>query len=193
MADFSKAIRKVLQHEGVKFIGDEPDPNNTGHVNHPDDPGGPTNYGITRRVARDNGYTGAMKDLPYFKVLEIYEKKYWKKVGGHRIADQEIAEEMFDTGVNCGWKVAVLFLQRTLNVLNAKGRKFMDLKVDGDFGPKTAQVLERCLAIAPWYRLCVLRALDSLQCVRYIELAERNEKFESFMAGWLRTRVGVED
>ena len=92
MADFAKAMRKVLQHEGVKFIGDIPDPNHTGYSNHVDDPGGITNYGVTRRVARDNGYTGDMRELPYIKVLEIYEKKYWKLVGGHLIEDQAIAE-----------------------------------------------------------------------------------------------------
>ena len=103
------------------------------------------------------------------------------------------AEELFDTGVNCGMPLVKRFLQRTLNVLNVKGTKYPDLVVDGVIGPNTIATLKQALAVAPWYRLCLLRALDSLQCVRYIELAEGNEKFESFMPGWLRTRVGVRD
>lgn len=194
MADFDRAILKILRHEGVKFGPDgRPDPGRTGYVNHPDDPGGETNFGVTRKVALENGYAGPMRDIPYTKVLDIYRRRYWDDLQGDEMPDQEIAEEMFDTGVNCGMPVVKRFLQRTLNALNAKGTKYPDLVVDGMVGPRTIDALRRALAVAPWYRLCVLRALDSLQCVRYIELAERDSKFESFVPGWLRVRVGVRD
>ncbi len=194
MADFERAILKVLRHEGVEFDPDgRPVPGRTGYVNHPDDPGGETNYGITRRVAIENGYAGPMRDIPYSKVLDIYRRRYWDDLRGDEILDQAIAEELFDTGVNCGMHVVKKFLQRTLNVLNARGAKYPDLVVDGVVGPRTIEALRRALGLAPWYRLCVLRALDSLQCVRYIELAERDSKFESFVPGWLRARVGVRD
>lgn len=194
MADFDRAILKVLRHEGVEFDPDgRPVPGRTGYVNHPDDPGGETNYGVTRRVALENGYAGPMRDIPYPKVLDIYRRRYWDDLRGDEIPDQEIAEELFDTGVNCGMQVVNKFLQRTLNVLNAKGTKYPDLVVDGVVGPRTIEALRRALGLAPWYRLCVLRALDSLQCVRYIELAEAHSKFEVFLPGWLRARVGVRD
>jgi lysozyme family protein len=95
--------------------------------------------------------------------------------------------------VNCGVGTVKKYLQRVLNVLNVKATKYPDIKVDGDIGPKTIAALKAALAVRPWYRLAILRALDSLQCSRYIALAERNEKFESFMPGWLRTRVGGHD
>jgi len=194
VADFDRAIPKILRHEGVALGPDgRPIPGRTGYVNHPDDPGGETNYGITREEALANGHPGPMRDLPYLLVLDIYRKKYWDDIRCGEIPDQEIAEELFDTGVNCGTTTVKRFLQRTLNVLNVKGTKYPDLVVDGAIGPKTVETLKRALAIAPWYRLCILRALDSLQCVRYIELAEHREKFESFMPGWLRVRVGVKD
>lgn len=192
MADFSRAIQKVLRHEGVTFdVAGKPAPGRTGWVNNPDDPGKETNYGITIGTARANGYDGPMKEIPYTVVLEIYRRRFWDKVLGDQIADQQIAEELLDTAVNCGPGVVVQFLQRALNALNKKGTLYPDLTVDGTMGPKTVAVLNQALAVAPWYRLCVLRALDSLQCVRYIELAERDSKFETFMPGWLRTRVGV--
>ncbi|MCW8621188.1 glycosyl hydrolase 108 family protein, partial [Acinetobacter baumannii] len=48
---FQTALKRVLQHEG-------------GYINHPSDPGGETNYGITKSVARQYGYKGSMKDIP---------------------------------------------------------------------------------------------------------------------------------
>ena len=192
MSDFTRAVRKVLRHEGVQLdAAGMPVPGRTGYVDHPDDPGGDTNYGIIKAVARTYGYEGEMESIPFPTVLDIYRRRYWDEIRGDEIPDQDIAEELFDTGVNCGVGVAKTFLQRTLNVLNKKGTLWPDLVVDGSIGPKTIAALKVALAVAPYHRLCILRALDSLQCVRYIELAEEKEKFETFMAGWLRTRVGV--
>jgi lysozyme family protein len=194
MSDFGRAIQKILRHEGVQFdAAGMPVPGRTGYANHPDDPGKETNYGVTIAVAREFGYAGPMRDIPYATVLKIYRLRYWDVIRGDEIPDQEIAEELFDTGVNCGVGVAKTFLQRVLNVLNKKGVLWPDITVDGVVGPKTVAVLVTALKTAPYYRLCILRALDSLQCVRYIELAEEKEKFETFVGGWLRTRVGVKD
>lgn len=194
MSDFSRAILKVLRHEGVQLDArGQPIPGRTGYADVPDDPGGETNYGITKAVARMYGYEGAMATIPFPTVLEIYRRRYWDEIRGDEIPDQEIAEELFDTAVNCGVGVAKMFLQRTLNVLNKKSTLWFDIVVDGQVGPKTVAALNSALVAEPYYRLCILRALDSLQCVRYIELAEKNQRFETFMAGWLRTRVGVKE
>jgi lysozyme family protein len=169
MAEFTKAIQKVLRHEGVKFGPDgEPLGGNTGYVDHPDDPGGETNYGVTKEAAEEYGYDGPMAEIPFATVLEIYRLRYWDKVRGDDIADQQLAEEIFDTGVNMGIGRTSRFLQRTLNVLNVKGTKYPDLKVDGDIGLRTINTLHRALNVKPWYRAAILRALDSLQCVHYI-------------------------
>ena len=191
---FSRAIIKVLRHEGVSFDEDlQPIPGKTGYVNQPDDPGGETNYGIARKTAVRNGYAGPMEEIPYELALRIYREQYWNAIRGDEIPDYGIAEEMFDTAVNCGTGVPSKFLQRTLNVLNVKGTRYPDLVVDGRIGDLTIETLRAALLRVPWNRLCILRALDSLQCVRYIELAEDREKFESFVPGWLRVRVGVSE
>jgi len=191
MAHFEPAVRKILEHEGVEFTTDDiPRSGHTGHVHCIDDPGGETNFGITRKVADENGYAGPMKDIPYKKVMNIYKKQYWDRVCGDKIPGQNLATELFDTAVNCGVEVAVSYLQRTLNAMNKKETKYSDIKVDGQMGPVTLATLTVALDVASYYRLCILRALDSLQCVRYINLSERNEKFETFVPGWLRMRVG---
>jgi lysozyme family protein len=63
-ATYDQALKRVLAHEG-------------GYVNHPSDPGGETNYGITVAVARANGYTGPMRQIPMSAVKSIYRRKYW--------------------------------------------------------------------------------------------------------------------
>ena len=66
MADrFPAFIDRVLAHEG-------------GYVNHPQDPGGETNHGITLRTARANGYSGAMRDMTRAQAVEIYRKAFWQ-------------------------------------------------------------------------------------------------------------------
>lgn len=192
MADFEKAIQKILRHEGVTFGQDGfPVPGKTGYVHHHDDPGGETNYGITRKVATENGYNGLMSEIPFTKVKEIYRKKYWDKFLGDLIPDQEIAEEIFDTAVNCGVETVVLMLQRTLNVLNKQGTLYTDIKVDGQCGQQTIAVLKQALLVNPKYQKAILVAVNCLQGVRYVELSEKNVKFESFLPGWLLNRVGI--
>ncbi|MDD2467167.1 MAG: glycosyl hydrolase 108 family protein [Desulfobulbus sp.] len=66
-------------------------------------------------------------------VREFYRAEFWKPLRCAEIdlANQEAAEELFEASVNCGKVNGVKFLQRALNALNAKGRLFNDLQVDG--------------------------------------------------------------
>lgn len=194
MADFELAVRKTLGKEGVRFDADgDPVVNGTGYTFNPADPGGETNYGVTKNTAVAAGYLGDMIDIPFFWVRKIYRASYWDALHGDDIPDQEIAEEVFDIAVNMGVHQAGLFLQRTLNVLNNRGTKYPDVKADGAVGPATIAALTAALAISPWYRMVILRAIDALRAVRYIELAEANPKLEAFAPGWIRNRVGALD
>ena len=161
-------------------------------MNNPDDPGGETNYGITRQEATDNGWTGDMHDIPFTLVCSIYKAQYWDKVMGDGISDQEIATEVFDTAVNCGTVVAVRFLQTVLNALNGKqSQRWPDLVTDGVMGNMTMFALNAALAYRPYMRLIILRAIDSLQCVLYLNLAKKNKKYKTFMSGWIGQRCGI--
>jgi len=165
-----------------------------GFVDHPDDRGGATNWGITERVARAAGYQGEMHALPRSEAVRIYRRRYVEAPGFDKIAalSVPIAAELIDTGINMGTGTAGRFLQRALNVLNRQQRDFADLMVDGQSGPATLGALRRFLEVRGTLGEAVMvKALDGQQCTRYIEIAEARPANESFMMGWLQHRVAL--
>lgn len=95
--DFDQAFDLLLGHEG-------------GYANHPDDPGRETMWGVTAQVARADGYTGNMRDLPRDRAKSIYRRSYWTPVQ----ADQFPAAlrfDVFDAAVNSGPVQAAKWLQ----------------------------------------------------------------------------------
>jgi lysozyme family protein len=164
-----------------------------GYVNHPDDRGGATNFGITEAVARAHGYAGAMRDLPRDDAARIYTRLYWLRPRFDAVAlrTEAIAAELFDTGVNMGPGVAATFLQRALTALNRNGRDYADLVPDGRIGPATLAALDAFLdARGKGGKTVLLRALEALQGERYLRLAEKRPANEAFLYGWLANRVG---
>jgi len=109
---FDQCIEKVLAHEG-------------GFVDHPDDPGGATRYGITEAVARRVGYRGNMRDLPLDLAKRIYREDYWNAVRADELPSS-IRHLMFDAAVNSGPRQSILWLQKALGVT-----------ADGILGPVT--------------------------------------------------------
>lgn len=182
MADvFDRLMTHVLGNEG-------------GYANHPDDRGGETNWGVTIGVARQFGYAGPMRSMTRAQAVAIYRARYWTAPGYERIAEisDKVAAELFDTGVNMGPGVASAFLQRALNALNRQGKDFADLKVDGEAGGATRAALTAYLRIrGKEGETVLLKALNVLQGERYISLGEGRAANESFVYGWLRTRVEI--
>lgn len=166
-----------------------------GYVNHPADRGGPTKYGITEAVARANGFSGAMRDLPRDEALAIYRRLYWLRPRFNSVAARapRVAAELFDTGVNMGPAVAATFLQRALTALNRGAADYADLVPDGRIGTRTLAALDAFLAVrgaAPG-EVVLLRALEALQGERYLRLAENRPANEAFLYGWLANRIGT--
>lgn len=123
---FNEAVVQVLKNEG-------------GYSNKPSDKGGATKYGITEKVARQNGYTGDMRYLPENKAKEIYYKQYWLQSKADKVAtiSFNIAFLFFDFSVNSGVKNASKKLQTAINKILKKIDETRELKKDGIIGPKT--------------------------------------------------------
>jgi lysozyme family protein len=180
MSNVDKMIDGILDREG-------------GYVNHPSDPGGATNFGITQRVARANGFQGDMRTLTKGQARNIYRREYIEKPGFTAIAeiDPIVAEEVIDSGVNAGQKRSALWFQQSLNVLNRRGKDYADIVEDGDIGPGTIsayRALIRKRGMVTAGRL-MLRCLNGLQFAHYFNLAKGGTKFEDFMIGWVDSRI----
>lgn len=176
MTLFDKLIRPLLDREG-------------GYVNDPNDSGGETNFGITKAVAERCGFMGEMCTMTRAQAVEIYRAKYWQPIKGDALAaiSEGLAEEVFDTAVNCGTHRAATFLQRCVNALNDGQRLALDVTVDGRIGPATLRSVKALCAKRSSKTL--VKALNCLQGAFYIELAEKREKDERFLYGWLTHRV----
>lgn len=178
---FDKSFNRVVLIEG-------------GYADDPYDSGGKTKWGITEAVARRFGYHGEMADLEIAAARQIYRLQWWRLM---RLDDIEtmaeaIADELFDTGVNCGVGVAGKFLQRALNALNNMQKHYADITVDGIIGPGTLYALREYLRRRGQEgETVLLRLLNSLQGEYYVALAERREKDESFLYGWIKNRVNI--
>ena len=116
-SNYDKCLKTILHHEG-------------GYVNHPKDPGGETNLGVTKRVYQEHGGTKDMKDLLVEDVAPIYKKGYWDKM---KCDDLPSGLDLcvFDFGVNAGPGRAAKFLQQMIGTT-----------VDGGIGPNTLAKVE---------------------------------------------------
>ena len=117
MSKFQRCLKIILHHEG-------------GYVNHPKDPGGETNLGVTKRVYEDFGGTKDMKDLIVEDVEPIYKKNYWDRVKGDQLPSG-LDLCVFDFGVNAGTGRAAKYLQQMIGTTP-----------DGGIGPMTLKKLD---------------------------------------------------
>jgi len=116
ISTFEFAMRHLLRHEG-------------GFVNHPKDPGGMTNLGVTKAVW--DAHTGKsateadMRALTQKDVQPVYKLRYWDVIHGDELP-HGVDHCLFDCAVNSGPNRATKLAQYVLHQ-----------KVDGSLGPKT--------------------------------------------------------
>ncbi len=155
MMNFDTAFERLIGHEG-------------GYVNHPEDPGGETNWGVTLRTAREAGYTGSMRDLTREQAKEIYRTAYWGRAQAEQY-DGAIAFQVFDAAVNHGIGQAIRFLQRAVGVAD-----------DGAVGPVTLAAV-RAMSVTD-----VLARFNAERLDFYTKLST----WPTFGKGWARRVVG---
>lgn len=163
-----------------------------GYVNHPADPGGETNMGITKRVAVDAGYTGPMRQLPREVATSIYYDRYIVAPGFAPLVplDAAVTEELFDTAVNMGPLRPSRWFQMSINQMCGTR-----LVVDGKVGPATIGAFRTCQAKLGARRMCLamLDRLDARQRGEYDRLVAVNASLRVFHRGWINHRIGNVD
>jgi lysozyme family protein len=161
-----------------------------GYVNDKNDPGGETNFGITKTTALKFGYTASMRDLPKELAASIYFEDYIQKPGYEPFVtlSPAVAEELVDTGVNTGPARPSRWLQTALNSLNRQGRDYAAIPVDGKVGPGTIAAYEGLVRIRGPVTACelVIKLLDAQQATYYMSL----DKLGMFTPGWVQNRIG---
>lgn len=163
-----------------------------GWVNHPSDPGGETNMGITKTVAVEEGYRGSMRALPREVAESIYYRRYLVAPGFAPLAeiDPAVTEELFDTAVNMGPSRPSRWFQQSLNTLGG-----YRLTVDGKVGARTVAAFQGYQVKAGRTVACLkmLDALDGRQRAEYDRLVRVNRSLKVFHRGWINHRVGNVD
>ena len=101
---FQQIFDRLIGHEG-------------GYVDDPRDPGGETNWGVTKRTAMANGYTSNMKTMTRQQAYEIYYRAFWLRYNCEQMPDA-VAYQFFDAAVNHGFGNASRMLQRAVGVLD---------------------------------------------------------------------------
>ncbi|AIY40197.1 Phage protein [Collimonas arenae] len=115
-----------------------------GYSNNSADPGGETMYGITKRVAMQNGYTGDMRLLQLEQAKSIAKKCYWDLYQCDQF-DIRIGYQIFDTAYNGGHPAQ--WLQAAAGVT-----------VDGAIGAQTISAVRGSDPLKIVMRFCANRA-----------------------------------
>lgn len=161
MNRFEQCLSHVLEHEG-------------GYVDDPEDPGGATNMGITRRTLADWRHVAPWPDLPKTEVrnlkrseaANIYQNRYWQVCGAQNMpVGLDLA--LFDFAVNSGPRRAVQYLQAIVRTIE-----------DGVVGPRTLSAVERAC------RTRGVAALIALLCANRMAFLRRLSTYERFGSGW---------
>ena len=153
---FERALPKLLVHEG-------------GYVNHPDDPGGATNKGVTQRTynswRRQEGHAQrSVREITDAEVAAIYRDSYWDAIRGDDLPEG-VAYCVFDAAVNSGPARAVRWLQKCVGA-----------RADAVVGPETlGATAERDPT-----------SIISDYCDKRLAFMKRLRHWNSFKNGWTR-------
>ena len=168
MADFELAIVKTLAREG-----------GSKYTETPGDTGGATKFGISQRAYPQLN----IKNLTEAEAKAIYKRDYWDKIKGDLIANQGIAESIFDFAVNAGIKTASKLAQAAACEISAVNRP--PIFIDGVIGNATVATLN---AANPEYFLAVF---SLMKISRYAAICNKNREQSKFLLGWINRTLGA--
>jgi lysozyme family protein len=145
MSAFDKVINRILSSEG-------------GYVNHPKDPGGETNWGISKRSYPNLD----IKNLTRQQAIDIYKRDFWDKIRADKM-HPALAFQVLDFAVNSGIGTAIKKLQVVANVPD-----------DGNWGPVTESAVAKMSPVVLTLRFIAERA----------DYWRKLPTWQTFGAGW---------
>lgn len=170
MANFEKAIEKMLSHEG-------------GYVNDPSDPGGETYKGVARKMfSKWEGWTTidiAKRSQNFPKnldadtnlhqlITQFYKVNFWDKINADDILNEDVAFSIFDFGVNAGVSTSAGLAQKVIETI-----------ADGVFGKKSVEKLN---AFDPDH---FIAAFTVAKIARYLFIVKRRPESRKYFYGWV--------
>src|SRR5579864_4507960 len=169
MAEFKAAFAFVLQYE---------DSTCSGKVTV--DAGGRTRFGIAEKFHPElpEEFFSEPAEDALAEAEKIEEREYWDAIRLADVEDQNVANKLFDMGVNMGVRQAAVYAQRAVN---SQGQQLTE---DGTIGPKTLAAIN---AIDPqtFYGL-----LCQFSAWHYRHIAANNPAQAVNLAGWLKRAEG---
>lgn len=162
-ANFERIMPRILEHEG-------------GYVNHPKDPGGATNKGVTQ-ATYDAYRSGkgldrrSVKLIASGEVMAIYAERYWAKVRGDDLPSG-LDYATMDAAVNSGPARGAKWLQQAVGAA-----------VDGRVGDATVMAANSVSS-----KVAAIKAM----CGYRLSFVRRLRTWKTFGRGWMRRIAGVE-
>lgn len=149
MVTFDIAFDRLMVHEG-------------GYVNHPTDPGGETNWGISKRAYPHLN----IRTLTREDAKKIYHRDYWVPCGQH--LHPAVTFQVFDGAVNHGVQRSIMMLQKAIGVVD-----------DGWFGAASIEA----------YKNMNPQDAANLYLAERLEFFTKLKTFPTFGRGWTRRIV----
>jgi len=176
MAEFKIAFDLVIKHEG-------------GYVNDNQDPGGETIAGISRNnwskwpgwvkvdmLKREANFPKNLDgDLSLQEdIKDFYRINFWDRINGDKLTNQEVANSIFDFGVNAGISTSASIAQMVVGV-----------GTDGVIGNQSIE------AINTFNTDLFLASFTVAKIARYIRIVEKRPTSQKYFYGWVRRALGV--
>jgi len=148
---FKKCMPVILRNEG-------------GYINHPNDPGGETNFGIAKKFYPNED----IKNMTIPRATYLYYRDYWLPMNLKGFKNEELVLQVFDFGINAGIRRSIKLLQRLVGVID-----------DGFVGPITTKIIND-------QDSDIVKKFKNRRRIYYMNLAAQKPKLEVFLRGWLR-------
>lgn len=165
--DFQRSLVRVLKHEG-------------GYVSDPDDPGGETKFGVSKRSYPNLD----IKNLTLNDISAIYYRDFWHKASLEDVAKEELQHKLLDMVVQFGVEGGLRIWRKALKEELEDTGQNIDLN-----DASIEKLIELTNKADPLHMMIELRiAMMS----HYLSVTKKNPKMRKYLHGWL-TRAHDDD